>query len=99
MIGLILDWGAGRWKYYRLRKRMHGLARLLMRAREAGPELYRYVETLEAQVDRQERELGYLRWTVNGERMADLDLEQDRLEWRRRVETSLMRRKSGGVKY
>ena len=98
MIAHILAWGAGSWKYYRLRKRMHGVARLLMQAREAGPELYRYIETLEAQVDRLERELSYLRWTVNGERMADLDLEQDQLEWRKRVETNLRQRKSSGVK-
>jgi hypothetical protein len=99
MIGFILDWGAGQWKYYRLRKRMHGLARLMMQAREAGPELYRYVEMLENQVDRQERELNHLRWTVGGERLADLDLEQDRLEWRQRVETTLRQRKAGGIKY
>lgn len=98
MIGHILDWGVGHWKYYRLRKRMHGLARLLMKAREAGPELFRYVEMLEAQVDRQERELNHLRWTVNGERMADWDLEQDQLEWRQRVETTLKQRKGSVVK-
>jgi hypothetical protein len=84
-----------RWRAYRLRKRMHRIIRLLMRAREAGPDLFRYVEALEMRVDRQERELATLRWTVKGERMADWDQEQDQLEWRRMVEISRLKHKNG----
>ena len=95
MDGLFARWAMARWKAYRLRKRMHGLARLLIRAREAGPDLFRYVEALEMRVDRQERELTALRWTVKGERMADWDLEQDQLEWRRMVESNRRKHRNG----
>jgi hypothetical protein len=88
MDGLIAGWAVARWRAYRMRQRMHRLARLLMRAREAGPDLFRYLEALEMRVDRQERELAALRWTVKGERMADWDQEQDQLEWRRMVESN-----------
>jgi hypothetical protein len=86
MNGFILGWALKRWHFFRLRRRMRRFAELLMQAREAGPELFRYVEALEMRVDSQERELNVLRWTVRGEQMADWDLEQDQLEWRRRVE-------------
>lgn len=95
MDGLIPGWALTRWKAYRLRKRMHRLALLLMRAREASPDLFRYVEALEMRVDRQERELAALRWTVKGERMADWDQEQDQMEWRRMVENSRGKHKNG----
>jgi hypothetical protein len=95
MDGLFTRWATERWKAFRLRKRMHRITRLLMLAREAGPDLYRYVEALEMRVDRQERELAALRWTVKGERMADWDQEQDQLEWRRMVEDNRLKHKNG----
>lgn len=91
MVGFFARWTMARWRAYRLRKRMHRIIRLLMSAREAGPDLFRYVEALEMRVDRQERELAALRWTVKGERMADWDQEQDQLEWRRMVESSRLK--------
>ena len=66
-----------------------------MRAHEASPDLFRYMEALEMRVDRQERELAALRWTVKGERMADWDQEQDQLEWRRMVESNRSKHKNG----
>lgn len=90
-----LRWATARWRAFRLRKRMHRISRLLMRAREAGPDLFRYVEALEMRVDRQERELAALRWTAKGERMADWDQEQDQLEWRRMVEGNRIKHKNG----
>jgi hypothetical protein len=88
-------WAMARWRTYRLRKRMRQITRLLMRAREASPDLFRYLEALEMRVDRQERELAALRWTANGERMADWDQEQDQLDWRRMVENSRRKHKNG----
>ena len=95
MIMQILIWAGGRWKFRRLRRRMRRSAWLLMEAREAGPELFRYVETLELQLDRQERELKALRWTVKGERMADWDQEQDQLEWRLKTESGSGKLRNG----
>ena len=96
--GYILNWVKVRWGLFRTRRRMHRMAAALIRAREAGPDLFRYVEALELRVDRQERELNALRWTVNGERMADWDLEQDQLEWRQKVESSRKQRNRAGAK-
>ena len=95
MDGLFMRWAIARWKAYRLRRRMHRHARQLIRAQEAGPDLLRYMEALEMRVDRQERELAALRWTVKGERMADWDQEQDQLEWRRMVESNRGKHKNG----
>ena len=98
MNGYILGAALQRWRFFWFRRRMRRFARWLERAREAGPELYRYVEALELRVDRQERELSALRWTVDGERMADWDLEQDQLEWRRRVERNKLVTKQNGTR-
>ena len=46
MDGFFARWAMSRWRGYRLRKRMHRIIQVLMRAREAGPELFRYVEAL-----------------------------------------------------
>lgn len=95
MDGFFARWAMARWRTYRLRKRMRRIMQSLIQAKEAGPELFRYVEALEMRVDRQERELASLRWTVKGERMADWDQEQDQLEWRRMVESSRRKHKNG----
>jgi hypothetical protein len=70
-----------KWQSFRLRRRMHSFANLLIKAREAKPELLSYLERLEMTSDNQARELKMLRWTLAGEQMADWDQEQDRLEW------------------
>jgi hypothetical protein len=60
---------------------MQRFAELLIQAREAKPELLRYLERLEMLSENQARELKMLRWTLSGEQMADLDEELDRYEW------------------
>ena len=59
------------------KRRMKRLARMLVAAKEAKPELYRYLETLEARYESQARELRMMRWTVSGERFADIDEDLD----------------------
>ena len=75
--GLTMRWSM-RWKHFRLRRRMKRFARLLVKAREAKPRLLSYLEELECRSERQSRELDTLRWTMTGERFADLDQELDR---------------------
>jgi hypothetical protein len=82
-IGLSAIWAA-KWKAFRLRRRMRYFAALVVEAREAKPELLRYLESLESKAENQARELKALRWTLAGEQLADWDQEQDRLEWRNR---------------
>ncbi|MDB5049652.1 MAG: hypothetical protein JWO30_2723 [Fibrobacteres bacterium] len=72
---------AAKWRSFRLRRRMHRFANLLIKAREAKPELLSYLERLEMRSENQARELKMLRWTLAGEQMADWDQEQDRIEW------------------
>jgi hypothetical protein len=72
---------AAKWKSYRLRRRMRRFANLLIKAREAKPELLSYLESLEMKSESQARELKTLRWSLAGEQMADWDQEQDKWEW------------------
>ena len=74
-----------KWKSIRLRRRMRRFAILLVQAREAEPELIRYLEALEMKCESQDRELRMLRWTLSGEQMADLDMEEDKREWSLRL--------------
>jgi hypothetical protein len=76
---------AAKWRSLRLRRRMHRFALLLIEAREAKPELLRYLEGLELKSECQARELKALRWTLSGEQMADWDQEQDKQEWMQRA--------------
>ncbi|HKP94133.1 MAG TPA: hypothetical protein VJ385_00110 [Fibrobacteria bacterium] len=76
---------AAKWSSFRLRRRMRRFAVLLVEAREAKPELLRYLESLEMKSDNQARELEMLRWTLAGEKMADWDHEQDRQDWLNRI--------------
>ncbi len=52
-------------------------ARLLIEAKQAKPQLFHYLEALETRFESQSRELRMLRWTLSGERFADLDEELD----------------------
>jgi hypothetical protein len=76
---------AAKLKAYRIRRRMRRFAELLIEAREAKPELLRYLEGLEMKTETQARELKMLRWTLTGEQMADWDQEQDKADWLRRL--------------
>ncbi|MEO7426925.1 MAG: hypothetical protein ABI036_17185 [Fibrobacteria bacterium] len=60
---------------------MRHLAALLIEAKEAKPELLRYLEGLELQSENQGKELKMLRWTRSCEQFADLDQELDRKDW------------------
>ncbi len=73
----ILGWAVAKWRFFWLRRRMLHFAMLQIKAREAGPELYRYLEALECRVDTQERELKSLRWTMVGERLGGSGEEKE----------------------
>jgi hypothetical protein len=70
-----------RWQSYRKRRRMQRFAEILIEAREAKPELLRYLERLEMISENQARELKMLRWSLSCEQMADVDEELDRYDW------------------
>lgn len=81
-----LGWLAIRWRNYRFRKRMHSSACLLVKSREIKPEVLRYLESLEYRIEKQDKELRMLRWSLEGELMAEWDREQDVKESRMRRE-------------
>jgi hypothetical protein len=74
---MLLEWIAMRFKSYRMRMRMRSRANFLVKVRALKPEVLSYLESLEFQVDRQEKEMRLLRWALEGEQMANWDLVQD----------------------
>lgn len=92
-----LGWIALRWTNYRFRKRMRSSACLLVKSREIKPEVLRYLESLEFRVEKQDRELRMLRWSMEGELMANWDREQDIREKRNRREGDSLREEYGGL--
>jgi|GEM_PF-4592686 len=79
---MMLEWVAIRFKNYRTRRRMRSRAKLLVQAGALKPEILSYLESLEFRVDRQDKELRLLRWSLEGEQMANWDLVQDVLNAR-----------------